>query len=80
LLNHTKGEVAGLFLAIAEFDAFTADNDPYGEHDFGSLTYMGQPMFWKIDYYDLDMIHGSPEPANLDVTTRTLVIMMAWEY
>lgn len=79
-MDHMRGKIAGLILAIANFDTFNEDNDPYGEHDFGSLSYMGQPMFWKIDYYDLDMIYGSPDPANPDVTTRTLVVMLAWEY
>jgi hypothetical protein len=80
VLEHTGGEIAALILAIAAFDQFTEGNDPYGEHDFGSLTYLGQPMFWKIDYYDLDMLHGSPDPADTDVTNRVLTVMMAWEY
>ena len=80
VLDHTGDEVGALILAIGAFDAFTTDNDPYGEHDFGSLTYMGQPMFWKIDYYDLDLSHGSPDPADPDITTRVLTVMMAWEY
>jgi hypothetical protein len=29
------------------FDAFTASNDPYGEHDFASLRYGGNTVFWK---------------------------------
>ena len=80
VLDHTSGEIGALILAIGAFDAFTTDNDPYGEHDFGSLSYMGQPMFWKIDYYDLDLSHGSPDPTDPDVTTRVLTVMMAWEY
>jgi hypothetical protein len=80
VLDHTDGEIAALILAIGAFDAFTPDNDPYGEHDFGSLTYMGQPMFWKIDYYDLDVSHGSPDAGDPEVTTRVLTVMMAWEY
>jgi len=80
VMAHTDGRVAALLLAIAALDVFDADNDPYGEHDFGSLTYMGQPVFWKIGYYDLDLKYGSPDPANPDVTRRAMTIMMAWEY
>jgi hypothetical protein len=80
VLDHTGGEIGALIIAIGAFDAFSPDNDPYGEHDFGSLTYMGQPMFWKIDYYDLDFTYGSPDPADPEITTRALTIMMAWEY
>jgi hypothetical protein len=80
ILETFNGELGALIQEVAEFDTFTNDNDPYGEHDFGSLTYMGQPVFWKIDYYGLDLKHGSPDPANPDVTTRTLTLMMPWEY
>lgn len=38
--------------AVRTFDSFTRDNDPYGEHDFGSLEINGTRYFWKIDYYD----------------------------
>ena len=37
---------------VATFDAFTEDNDPYGEHDFGSFDLCGRRFFWKIDYFD----------------------------
>ena len=40
---------------VRKYDSFSADNDPYGENDFGSLQYAGQTMFWKFDYYDLDL-------------------------
>jgi hypothetical protein len=80
VMEHTGGAFSDLVFAIAAFNVFTDGNDPYGEHDFGSLVYMGQPVFWKIDCYDLDMEFGSPDPSNPDVTTRTLTIMMAWEY
>jgi hypothetical protein len=65
---------------VAEFDAFTRDNDPYGEHDFGSFDYGGAAIFWKIDYYDRDLRGGSPDPADPSVTTRVLTIMLASEY
>ena len=44
---------------MSQFSEFTPDNDPHGEHDFGSFTLVGREFFWKIDYHDRDMIHGS---------------------
>ena len=38
--------------AVAQFDAFTEDNDPYGERDFGSIELEGERYFWKMNYYD----------------------------
>lgn len=67
-------------LRIAEFDGFTPDNDPYGEHDFGSLAFGCKTVFWKIDYYNQTLTGGSPDPADLVVTTRVLTIMLASEY
>lgn len=66
--------------AVAAFAAFTEENDPYGEHDFGALTFSDQKVFWKIDYYDLSLTGGSPDPSNASVTTRVLTIMLAHEY
>lgn len=66
--------------AVRDFDAFTPGNDPYDEHDFGSLTVLDQRIFWKIDYWDERMRFGSPDPADPDVTTRVLTIMLASEY
>ena len=62
------------------FDAFTPDNDPYGEHDFGSFEHDGQKIFWKIDYYDKNLEYGSENPADPAQTTRVLTIMLAEEY
>jgi hypothetical protein len=38
------------------FDDFNADNDPYGEHDFGVIYEDGIKYFWIIDYYDLSIM------------------------
>lgn len=65
---------------VAEFDQFTPDNDPYGEHDFGSFELGGNKFFWKIDYYDADMTHGSSDASNPEITTRVLTIMLRDEY
>ena len=69
-----------LRLRIAEFDAFTPDNDPFGEHDFGSLDFQGYIFFWKIDYYDETLTWASPDPTDPTVTMRLLTIMLASEY
>lgn len=69
-----------ILATIRDFDDFTEDNDPYGEHDFGSLDHNGQKIFWKIDYYASDMRHGSENPADPSQTVRVLTIMLANEY
>jgi Protein of unknown function (DUF3768) len=71
---------AEIMHAIRSFDAFNEDNDPHGEHDFGALDLAGQRLFWKIDYYDLDLMMGSPDPADPNLTCRVLTIMLASEY
>ncbi|MDP2356218.1 MAG: DUF3768 domain-containing protein [Beijerinckiaceae bacterium] len=69
-----------VFLKLRGFDSFEAQNDPYGEHDFGALTVRGKKVFFKIDYYDRTMQYGSDDPADAAVTTRVLTIMLAEEY
>ena len=65
---------------VHAFVAFSPDNDPYGEHDFGSFDYAGTTIFWKIDYYDRDLNNGSPDPSDPSVTTRVLTVLLADEY
>jgi hypothetical protein len=66
--------------AVRQFSDFTEDNDPHGEHDFGSFELDGIKLFWKIDYYDQSLEHGSPDPADADVTRRVLTVLLAEEY
>lgn len=42
-------ELAALLDQVRGFDAFTADNDPHREHDFGAVELGGVRYFWKID-------------------------------
>ncbi len=82
-INVTSGAYAlpdfqGLMQAVREFDSFTEDNDPYGEHDFGSLEWRGEKVFWKIDYYDKDLKWGL-DPRDIDCK-RVLTVMLASEY
>lgn len=72
--------VARIIRAIAIFDDFCNSNDPYEEHDFGSLDVEGQTIFFKIDYYDKTFTAGSPNPADPAVTERVITIMLASEY
>ena len=69
-----------LLQKIRSFDAFSEDNDPHREHDFGSVDEAGVRCFFKIDYYDRKTEFGSPDPADPAVTTRVLTIMLADEY
>jgi hypothetical protein len=48
---------------VHAFAEFTPENDPYGEHHFGSFA-VGMEQFWKIDYYDLPLEFGSNDPAD----------------
>ncbi len=66
--------------AISRFDSFTPDNDPYSEHDFGSVEVQGHRVLFKIDYYDLDLSGHSPDPADPEVTRRVMTLMLAEEY
>lgn len=66
--------------AVREFNAFRPDNDPYGEHDFGSIDVDGHHLFWKIDYYDPTLSYGSEDPAVAALTARVLTVMLASEY
>lgn len=74
---HKRAEI---LRAVRDYDSFNPDNDPLGEHDFGRFEYDGAVLYWKIDYYDLELAWGSPDPANPDVTTRVLTILLAEEY
>ena len=81
---------------IETFDAFTEDNDPHGERDFGTIYQLGdgrwtterprlrdderERVFWKLDYYDRAMRFASEDAANPTVTRRVLTIMLADEY
>lgn len=69
-----------ILTAMRQFTAFSADNDPHDEHDFGSIDWRGTKLFWKINSYDRDLRFGSPDPADPDVTTRVLTIMLAEEW
>lgn len=70
--------VSDIYIGVQNFKDFTEDNDPYGEHDFGSFTVAGNKIFWKIDYYDQEL-SGWCDPLHPDCR-RILTIMLAEDY
>ena len=70
--------VNDIFVRVRDFKDFTEDNDPYGEHDFGSFEILGNRIFWKIDYYN-EELSGWCDPLSPDCH-RVLTIMLAEEY
>ena len=88
-----QSRVRGL---IETFDAFTEDNDPHGERDFGTIYQLGdgqwtterprvrdderERVFWKLDYYDRDLRFASEDAADPARTRRVLTIMLSDEY
>ena len=68
-----------VFERVRKFEAFSPDNDPYGEHDCGVIEVDDTTVIWKIDYYDLTFTVHSDDPTDNSVTGRLLTIMLAEE-
>jgi hypothetical protein len=80
VMEMTGGRAGDLIRAIADYEDFNSNNDPHGEHDFGQLSWQGESIFWKIDYYDKGMTFDSSVSTNRDMTARVMTVMMALEY
>ena len=65
---------------VRSFNEFTEDNDPHGEHDFGSFDIDGQKFSFKVDYYDQRLEFGSEDPSDPTRTARVLTLMLAADY
>ena len=72
--------VRQILLAVAQFNDFTEDNDPWGEHDCASLTIGGHRIIFKLDYFDRDLRAHSPDASDPAITERVMTIMLAEEY
>ena len=72
--------VREVLTAVARFDDFTEDNDPWGEHDCAVLTVNGRRIIFKHDYYDRELRWHSPDASDPAVTERVLTVMLSEEY
>ena len=41
VIDLANGALPDIFALLRDYDAFSNDNDPYGEHDFGAFSYRG---------------------------------------
>lgn len=64
------------------YKGFTADNDPWGEHDMALFSYNGTRYFWKIEYYDKNFEGGVEDKHKLndEICKRALILAEASEY
>jgi hypothetical protein len=69
--------VRQVLTAVARFDDFSEDNDPWGEHDCAVLAVDGRRVMFKHDLYEDPEIKGADGQP---VTTRVLTIMLAEEW
>jgi hypothetical protein len=78
--NLPPPELLELTYRLRNFDNFKKGNDPYGEHDFGTIQQRGVKYFWKIDYYDLNLGCRNGDESDEEKTVRVLTLMRADEY
>ena len=69
-----SNNVEKIINTVRVFDDFTADNDPYKEHDMAFFRVDGEMYFFKFDYYD-DNYKFFKEDGN-----RVLTVGRAHEY
>lgn len=74
------GTQAKVLKAVADFEQFTGDNDPHGEHDCAILSVGEHRIMFKIDYYDPTLTYASEDPADPSKTARIMTIMLTEEY
>ena len=66
--------------AVAAYEDFTEENDPFGTHEMGFMDVLGKKVWWKIDLYDRAYEGGSENPTSLAETRRVLTILFPSDY
>jgi hypothetical protein len=74
-----SGKFHAIKEAIKKFNAFSEDNDPYKEHDFGMVTVSGDSYYFKFDYYDKELRFGA-DPYEDTCFRRVMTVMHTKEY
>ncbi len=72
--------VREVLIAVARFNDFSEDNDPWAEHDCAVLTVNGRRIIFKVDYFDCDLAYHSPDASDPTVTQQVLTVMLSEEY
>ena len=74
---HAEGPdfVHACVAAVAAYDDFTEENDPYGTHEMGFMEVEDKKVWWRIDLYDRAYEGGSQEPTSLVEPRRVLTIL-----
>lgn len=52
---------AEIIRIVRDYDSFTPDNDPIGEHDFGRFEFEDAILYWKIDLYEVTSVNALSE-------------------
>ncbi len=76
----SQAAIGAILAAVADFEAFSDNDDPYGEHDMGAIRVGVHRVFFKIDYYDANLMFASDDPSDPTITQRVLTIMLTSEY
>jgi len=59
VLSLPLDKIEAIIQIVRDFDNFNEDNDPWGEHDFGSFDFEGTKYFWKIESGHLCVMEAS---------------------
>ncbi len=61
---------------LAKIRLYVFTTEEAGERDRGSFEYRGETVYFRINYYDTDLVYGSEDPADAATTRRVLTIML----
>ena len=61
---------------VREYDAFTHETDPLGEHDFGKFQFHGITIYLRIVCFAAEFGQSKPDPADPIQARRLLSVSM----